>query len=113
MSNEVPRYRGYRFPPDKALEHFVLMELVAHASYTELEYPIRFWRTKSGREVDFVLGDGEIAIGSRGQLGWMGATLVDSRPLRPHMGRRPPYSWPTKGASGGWAASVFCPCRTF
>ena len=46
----------------RALEHFMLMELVAHASYSGLSYPIRFWRTKSGLEVDFVLGDAEVAI---------------------------------------------------
>jgi len=45
---------------------FILMELVAHAAYTELNYRIRFWRTKSGQEVDFVLGDGEIAIEVKG-----------------------------------------------
>ena len=42
------------------------MELAAHAAYTELHYKIRFWRTKSGREVDFILGDGEVAIEVKG-----------------------------------------------
>lgn len=32
----------------KAFEHFVLTELVAHRSYSELDYSINFWRTKSG-----------------------------------------------------------------
>ncbi len=50
----------------KALEHFIFMELAAHAAYTGLEYPIRFWRTRAGREVDFILGDGEIAIEVKG-----------------------------------------------
>jgi predicted AAA+ superfamily ATPase len=56
----IPEARGEQF--GKALEHFILMELAAHAAYTELDYRIRFWRTKSGQEVDFVLGDGEVAI---------------------------------------------------
>ncbi|KPA17244.1 ATPase AAA [Candidatus Magnetomorum sp. HK-1] len=46
----------------KAFEHFIWMELKAHASYSELFYPITYWRTTSGHEIDFVLGDHEIAI---------------------------------------------------
>jgi predicted AAA+ superfamily ATPase len=38
------------------------MEIAAHKSYSELDYEINFWRTKSGMEVDFVLGGGEVAI---------------------------------------------------
>jgi len=59
---EAPR--GEQF--GRALEHLVLMELCAHASYSELAYPISFWRTKAGREVDFVLGSGEIAVEGKG-----------------------------------------------
>ncbi len=40
----------------RALEHLILMELVAYRSYREREFPIRFWRTKTGLECDFVLG---------------------------------------------------------
>jgi len=60
----------------KAFEHYILMELVAHAAYTGLDYPIRFWRTRAGREVDFVLGDGEIAIEVKG------SSHVDRKDLR-------------------------------
>ncbi|MBI2502203.1 MAG: ATP-binding protein [Candidatus Latescibacteria bacterium] len=60
----------------RALEHFVLTELAAHTSYSELGYAIEFWRTKSGLEVDFVLGKGEVAVEVKG------ATLVDNRELR-------------------------------
>ena len=38
------------------------MEIIAHSSYSELFYPITYWRTSSGFEVDFILGDHEIAI---------------------------------------------------
>jgi uncharacterized protein len=38
------------------------MEITAHSSYSEMFYPITFWRTASGFEVDFILGDHEIAI---------------------------------------------------
>ena len=46
----------------RALEHYVFMEIAAHASYSDLYYPVSYWRTTSGFEVDFVLGDHEIAI---------------------------------------------------
>jgi predicted AAA+ superfamily ATPase len=60
----------------RAFEHLVLMELVAHASYSELAYDIHFWRTKAGAEVDFILGDGEVAIEVKG------TSRVDDRDLR-------------------------------
>ena len=45
-----------------AFEHFVFMELHAHASYRGKHYPLAYWRTTSGFEVDFILGDAAIAI---------------------------------------------------
>lgn len=64
-------------PFGQAFEHFILMEILAHRSYTEQDYPVGFWRTKSGLEVDFVLGDGEIAIEVKG------SGSLQSRDLRP------------------------------
>ncbi len=46
----------------KLFEHWVLMELIAYRGYQERDYPISYWRTRTGLEVDFVLGDAEIAI---------------------------------------------------
>jgi len=46
----------------RAFEHFIFMEIKAHASYSELFYPISYWRTTAGHEIDFVLGDHEVAI---------------------------------------------------
>lgn len=46
----------------KAFEHFIYQELIAHSSYSGLEYPVHYWRTSSQIEVDFILGDGETAI---------------------------------------------------
>jgi uncharacterized protein len=46
----------------KAFEQFIWQELRAHASYTGLHYPIAYWRTSSGFEVDFILAEGLIAI---------------------------------------------------
>ena len=60
----------------RALEHLVFMEIAAHASYSELDYGIHFWRTKAGAEVDFVLGAGEVAIEVKG------TSRVDDRDLR-------------------------------
>lgn len=39
----------------RAFEHFILMALVAWRAYREQDFTIRFWRTKTGLEVDFVL----------------------------------------------------------
>ena len=46
----------------KAFEQFMWQELRAHASYTGLHYPIAYWRTSSGFEVDFILAEGLVAI---------------------------------------------------
>ena len=70
----IAEERGEQF--GRALEHFILMELAAHSSYTGLGYGIDFWRTKSGLEVDFVLGGGEVAVEVKG------LSRVDDRDLR-------------------------------
>lgn len=46
----------------RAFEHFIWMELVAYSHYSEKFYPVTFWRTSAGTEVDFILGDHEIVI---------------------------------------------------
>ena len=46
----------------RAFEHYIWMEIVAHSNYSEVFYPVSYWRTSSGFEVDFVLGDHEIAV---------------------------------------------------
>ncbi|MFH1381047.1 MAG: AAA family ATPase [Candidatus Omnitrophota bacterium] len=56
--------RGVEF--GKAFEHFMLMEIVAFKSYSGKDFTINFWRTKTGLEVDFVLGGGEVAIEIKG-----------------------------------------------
>lgn len=64
MNDLAKRGRLRPGTPDfgNALEHLVFMELRAHASYRHGNRPICYWRTTSGFEVDFVLGNGEIAI---------------------------------------------------
>ena len=50
----------------KAFEHFLFMELSAHASYSGLHESISYWRTASQLEVDFILGDHEVAVEVKG-----------------------------------------------
>ena len=49
----------------KALEHFVFTELRAFLLYHNDRRPLSFWRSKSGYEVDFLIGD-EVAIEVKG-----------------------------------------------
>ncbi|MFH0764474.1 MAG: AAA family ATPase [Candidatus Omnitrophota bacterium] len=56
--------RGAEF--GRAFEHFILMEVAAYRSYSEKDFTINFWRTKSGLEVDFVLGAGEVCLEVKG-----------------------------------------------
>lgn len=49
-----------------AFEHFIYQELYAHSKYTDLDYTISYWRTTSQIEVDFILGDHEVAIEVKG-----------------------------------------------
>jgi len=46
----------------KAFEHFIYQEIYAHCNYSDLNYPISYWRTASQIEIDFVLGDHQVAI---------------------------------------------------
>lgn len=45
-----------------SFEQFILMELKAYQAYRNPELPISFWRTSTGREVDFIVGDKELAV---------------------------------------------------
>jgi len=69
-----------------AFEHFIFMEIRAHRSLRELNYAINFWRTKSGLEADFVLGDGQVAIEVKG------TNRVERSELRPLMAFRDEYA---------------------
>ena len=71
----IPEPRGEAF--GRAFEHFIVTEVFAHASYTELDYDIHFWRTRSGLEVDLVLGPGEVALEIKG------SQQVEQHALRP------------------------------
>lgn len=60
----IEQAKGMEF--GKAFEHFLLMEMVAYRSYSGSDFSINFWRTKTGLEVDFVLGQGDVAIEIKG-----------------------------------------------
>jgi predicted AAA+ superfamily ATPase len=45
-----------------AFEHFMYHEINAHSHYSDIRYQISYWRTTSQFEVDFILGDHEVAI---------------------------------------------------
>lgn len=70
----------------KAFEHFILLELLAYRSYKEKDFEIEFWRTKSGIEVDFILGNGEMAIEVKGK------SQIVSKDLRPIRSFRDEFS---------------------
>jgi len=46
----------------RAFEHFIFQECWAYRHYSRLDFPIHFWRTASGSEVDLILGEAEVAI---------------------------------------------------
>lgn len=50
----------------RAFEHFIFQEIIAHSHYSGLSYPVTYWRTTSGLEVDFILGDREVALEVKG-----------------------------------------------
>lgn len=46
----------------KAFEHFILMELKAYQAYKNPEMLLHYWRTAAGQEVDFILGNMQVAV---------------------------------------------------
>jgi uncharacterized protein len=60
----------------KAFEHFIFHEIYSHSHYSDLNYPISYWRTASQIEVDFILGENEVAIEVKG------TGMVTSRNLK-------------------------------
>jgi predicted AAA+ superfamily ATPase len=46
----------------KAFEHLIYHELYSCSHYSDKNFPIFYWRTASQIEVDFILGDHEVAV---------------------------------------------------
>ena len=64
LARRTPRIGTPEF--GHAFEHFILMELKAYQAYRNPELEISYWRTSTGYEVDFILGDMELAIEVKG-----------------------------------------------
>ncbi len=46
----------------QAFEHYIYHEIYAHSHYSDINYPVYYWRTTSQIEVDFILGDLDAAV---------------------------------------------------
>ncbi|MBW2194070.1 MAG: ATP-binding protein, partial [Deltaproteobacteria bacterium] len=64
LARRTPRIGTPEF--GKSFEHFILMELKAYQAYRNPELDIRYWRTSSGFEVDFILGDMDVVVEIKG-----------------------------------------------
>lgn len=64
LARRVPRIGTPEF--GNSFEHYILMELKAYQAYRNPELDIRYWRTSTGFEVDFILGDMNVAIEAKG-----------------------------------------------
>lgn len=60
LSGRVPSIQTPEF--GKSFEHFILMELKAYQAYRNPELLLHYWRTSTNLEVDFILGEMEVAI---------------------------------------------------
>jgi len=64
LARRTPRLGTPEF--GNSFEHYILMELKAYQAYRNPELDIRYWRTSTGFEVDFILGDMNAAIEVKG-----------------------------------------------
>lgn len=64
VANYLAQRRPVIHTPEfgKTFEHFILMELIAYKAYRNPELLLHYWRTAAGNEVDFIIGDMEIAL---------------------------------------------------
>ena len=64
LARRRPQPGGSEF--GKSFEHYILMELKAYQAYKDPDLSINFWRSSSGQEVDFMMGDRELAVEVKG-----------------------------------------------
>jgi predicted AAA+ superfamily ATPase len=83
VANHLARRRPVLGTPEfgKAFEHWIHMELVSYRRYRAPDLDLAYWRTSTGREVDFVLGDLEAAIECKGTGRVHGRDLAGLRAL--------------------------------
>ena len=46
----------------KSFEHYIFLELTAYRGLNRKAFEISYWRTKTGLEVDFILGSADVAL---------------------------------------------------
>ena len=64
LARRTPRIGTPEF--GHSFENYILMELKAYQAYKNPELDIRYWRTSTGFEVDFILDDMNVAIEVKG-----------------------------------------------
>jgi uncharacterized protein len=64
LARRVPVAGGPEF--GKSFEHYVLMEIMNHRRYRAPDLDVAYWRTSTGLEVDFVLGEMRAAVEVKG-----------------------------------------------
>jgi predicted AAA+ superfamily ATPase len=60
LSRRTPKIGTPEF--GHSFENYMLLELKAYQTYRNPELDIRYWRTSTGFEVDFILGDMQVAL---------------------------------------------------
>ena len=78
LINRKPKIGSSEF--GKSFEHYILMELRAYQGYRTPDMPISYWRTSSGQEIDFILGEKQLAIEIKGSAR---VHEGDIRPFKP------------------------------
>jgi predicted AAA+ superfamily ATPase len=64
LARRRPRIGSAEF--GKSFEHYLLMEIKAFQAYRMPDLPLAYWRTSTGQEVDFILGEKELAVEIKG-----------------------------------------------
>ncbi len=60
LARRTPRAGTPEF--GKSFEHYLLLEMKAYQAYVNPELGRHYWRTSTGQEVDFILGDMRVAV---------------------------------------------------
>jgi predicted AAA+ superfamily ATPase len=83
IANHLARRRPLLGTPDfgKAFEHWIYMELMAYRRYRAPDLDLSYWRTSTGLEVDFILGELDAAVECKGATRVHGPDLAGLRAL--------------------------------
>ncbi len=93
VTNYLCRRRPSPGTPEfgKSFEQLLFMEISAYKAYRNPDLPLSFWRTNTGLEVDFILGDREVALEIKGTARLHDADLHGLRALREEGSLRSAY----------------------